>query len=60
MGFEKTTSQILFYNGVHKCISFTSLVKGEVIQANQFLIIYHERAAVIDPGVDLTYVPLTM
>ncbi|HFF5295064.1 TPA: hypothetical protein ACGDOP_003586, partial [Acinetobacter baumannii] len=22
MGFEKTTSQILFDNGVHKCISF--------------------------------------
>ncbi|WP_375037538.1 MBL fold metallo-hydrolase [Acinetobacter sp. RW6] len=60
MGFEKTTSQILFDNGVHKCISFTSLVKGEGIQANQFLIIDHERAAVIDPGGDLTYVPLTM
>ncbi len=57
---EKTTSQILFDNGVHKCISFTSLVKGEGIQANQFLIIDHERAAVIDPGGDLTYVPLTM
>lgn len=51
MGFEKTTSQILFDNGVHKCISFTSLVKGEGIQANQFLIIDHERAAVIDPVV---------
>ncbi|MFI8025401.1 MBL fold metallo-hydrolase, partial [Acinetobacter baumannii] len=48
MGFEKTTLQILFDNGVHKCISFTSLVKGEGIQANQFLIIDHERAAVID------------
>ncbi|WP_227524682.1 hypothetical protein, partial [Acinetobacter baumannii] len=24
---------MLFYNGVHKCISFTSLVKGECIQA---------------------------
>lgn len=60
MSFERTTSQILFDNGKHKCISFTSLVKGEGIQANQFLIIDHDRAAVLDPGGDLTYVPLTM
>lgn len=39
MRFKKTTSQILFDNGIHKCISFTSLIKGEGIQANQFLII---------------------
>lgn len=60
MAFERTTSQVLFDNGVHKCISFNSLVKGEGIQANQFLIVDHGRAAVIDPGGDLTYVPLTM
>ena len=60
MSFERTTSQILFDNGTHKCISFTSLVKGEGIQANQFLIIDHDRAAVLEPGGDLTYVPLTM
>lgn len=60
MAFERTTSQILFDNGSHKCISFTSLVKGEGIQANQFLIIDNKRAAVLDPGGDLTYVPLTM
>ncbi len=60
MSFDRTTSQILFDNGTHKCISFTSLVKGEGIQANQFLIIDHDRAAVLDPGGDLTYVPLTM
>lgn len=47
MSFERTTSQILFDNGQHKCISFTSLVKGEGIQANQFLIIDHDRAAVL-------------
>ena len=55
MSFERTTSQILFDNGTHKCISFTSLVKGEGIQANQFLIIDHERAAVLDPGGDLKF-----
>lgn len=60
MALERTTSQVLFDNGTHKCISFTSLVQGEGIQANQFLIIDHGRAAVLDPGGDLTYVPLTM
>ncbi len=60
MAFERTTSQVLYDDGTHKCISFTSLVKGEGVQANQFLIIDNERAAVLDPGGDLTYVPLTM
>ncbi|MEB3753114.1 MBL fold metallo-hydrolase [Acinetobacter sp. MD2(2019)] len=58
--FERTTSQVLYDNGTHKCIRFSSLVVGEGIQANQFLIIDHERAAILDPGGDLTYVPLTM
>ena len=60
MAFDRTTSQVLFDNGTHKCISFTSLAKGEGVQANQFLILDNERAAVLDPGGDLTYVPLTM
>ena len=60
MAFDRTTSQVLFDNGTHKCISFTSLVKGEGVQANQFLIIDNNRAAVLDPGGDQTYVPLTM
>ncbi|MFW1857345.1 MBL fold metallo-hydrolase [Acinetobacter defluvii] len=57
---SKTTSYVLFDNGVHKCIVFTSLVKGEGIQANQFLIINGAEGAIIDPGGDLTYTPLTM
>ena len=60
MALDRTTSQVLFDNGTHKCISFTSLVKGEGVQANQFLILNNGRAAVLDPGGDLTYVPLTM
>ena len=60
MALDRTTSQVLFDNGIHKCISFTSLVKGEGVQANQFLILDNERAAVLDPCGDLTYVPLTM
>lgn len=60
MSTQKTTSHVLFDNGTHKCVAFTNFVKGEGIQANQFLIIDHDRAAVLDPGGDLTYVPLTM
>lgn len=56
---SKTSSYTLFDNGEHKCIVFTSLVKGEGIQANQFLIINGQEGGVIDPGGDLTYSPLT-
>lgn len=51
MALDRTTSQVLFDNGTHKCISFTSLIKGEGVQANQFLIVNNNRAAVFDPGV---------
>lgn len=57
---SKTTSYTLFDNGEHKCIVFTSLVKGEGVQANQFLIVNGQDGAIIDPGGDLTYTPLTM
>jgi hypothetical protein len=60
MTFEHTTSQVLFDRDGHRCIRFSSLVKGEGVQANQFLIIDQQRAAVLDPGGDLTYMPLTM
>lgn len=55
---------ILFNNGDHQCIVFSDLVRGEGIQSNQFLIINktggETEAAVIDPGGDLTYTPLTL
>ena len=60
MTVERTTSQVLFDRDGHQCIRFSSLVKGEGVQANQFLIVDNQRAAVIDPGGDLTYMPLTM
>lgn len=53
-------AHILFDNGVHSCIQFSDLVIGEGIQANQFLLIDHGRAALIDPGGDLTYTPLNI
>lgn len=53
-------AHVLFNNGTHSCIQFSDLVVGEGIQANQFLIIDHGRAALIDPGGDLTYTPLNI
>jgi flavorubredoxin len=55
-----SSTHVLFENADHKCISFTSLVKGDGVQSNQFLIIHKGHAAVIDPGGDLTYTPLTI
>ena len=55
-----SASRVLFDNGEHKCLAFSSLVKGEGVQSNQFLIVHKGHAAVIDPGGDLTYTPLTI
>ncbi|MCP5140830.1 MAG: FprA family A-type flavoprotein [Chromatiales bacterium] len=50
----------LYDDGTHKCLSFSNLVEGSGIQSNQFLIIDGDHEAVIDPGGELTFVPLTM
>lgn len=55
----------IFDDGVHKVIVFSDLVQGdEGIQSNQFLILNKDNGetngAVIDPGGDLTYTPLTL
>jgi flavorubredoxin len=62
----------LFDDGSHKCIAFSDLVvcdgdkedKGaktcDSVQANQFLIVNNEHAALIDPGGNLTYSRLFM
>lgn len=55
-----SSAYVLFENADHKCISFSSLVKGDGVQSNQFLIIHKGHAAVVDPGGDLTYTPLTI
>lgn len=56
--------QTIFDNGTHKIIVFSDLVQGEGIQSNQFLILNTDNGetngAVIDPGGDLTYTPLTL
>ncbi|MFE8069940.1 MBL fold metallo-hydrolase [Marinobacteraceae bacterium S3BR75-40.1] len=51
---------ILFDNGHHKCLMFDSLVTGEGVQSNQFLLVDGEHEALIDPGGDLTYIPLSV
>lgn len=56
---NKTVSYSLYKKDGHQCIVFTSLVKGEGIQANQFLILNNGEGAILDPGGDLTYSPLT-
>lgn len=53
-------AHILFKQAGHECIQFSELVTGEGIQSNQFLLINNGRAALIDPGGDLTYTPLNI
>ncbi|MEE3157614.1 MAG: MBL fold metallo-hydrolase [Pseudomonadota bacterium] len=52
--------RVLFDNGVHKVLCFDQLVSGDGVQSNQFLIIDHDQHALLDPGGDLTYTPLSM
>lgn len=51
----------LFRNDQHACIAFSDLVRGDDgVQANQFLIIDGTESALIDPGGDLLYTPLSL
>ncbi len=50
----------LFNNSKHKCLCFDDLVAGDGVQSNQFLIVDNDEYAIIDPGGDLTYTPLSM
>lgn len=49
----------LYNENGHRCLAFTDLVDGEGIPSNQFLIVDENHAALIDPGGDLTYIPLS-
>jgi len=53
-------ANILFQNDDHLVLTFSDLVTGEGIQANQLAIIRKGHSAIFDPGGDLTYMPLTM
>ena len=41
-------------------LTFSDLVKGTGIQANQMAIFHDGHSAVFDPGGNLTYMPLSM
>jgi flavorubredoxin len=53
-------TDVLFSAEGHQCLRFANLVEGEGIQSNQFLITHGDHAAVLDPGGDLTYTPLSI
>lgn len=59
---QSKTSTLLFSDRErnHHCLVFSNLVSGSGIQSNQFLVLHGGHAAVIDPGGDLTYTPLTI
>lgn len=51
---------VLYRRDGHSCMVFNDLVSGHGVQANQFLIIDENHTALIDPGGDLTYTPLSI
>lgn len=53
-------ARVLFDNGNHKVLCFDQLVTGDGVQSNQFLIIDGDQHALLDPGGDLTYMPLSL
>lgn len=53
-------NHILYDDGYHKCIAFSMPAEDEIVPSNQFLVIDGQEAALIDPGGDLTFSPLTM
>jgi len=52
--------KILYRKGDHVCVAFNDLVEGGGVQANQFLIMSGGQSILLDPGGDLTYIPLNM
>ena len=56
-------SKVLYESNGHVCLAFTDLVDdshGEAVQSNQFLVVDHGHAALIDPGGQMTYSELYM
>ena len=54
------SATVLYNKDGHQCMAFNTLVEGHGIQANQFLVVDGDHAALLDPGGDLTYTPLTI
>ena len=53
-------ADILFESDGHLVVRYADLVRGEGVQANQFAIRHGDHGALIDPGGDLTFTPLTI
>lgn len=51
---------ILYDDGHHKCVAFTMPEEDESVPSNQFMIMNGDDVALIDPGGDLTFVPLSI
>lgn len=60
MNSANIKAQIVFSDPGHKVYAFTNLVTGEGVQSNQFLIVSGNDSLLLDPGGDLTYIPLTL
>ncbi len=52
--------EVLYRRGGHYCLAFIDLVTGQGVQSNQFLIVNGEKSILLDPGGDLTYIPLNI
>ncbi len=51
----------LYKTATHACVMFTNLVPDEeAVQANQFLIVDHGEAVILDPGGNMTYNELSL
>lgn len=48
----------LYNDGSHLCLLFQNLVSGEAVQSNQVIILDQGQAAVLDPGGEMTFIPL--
>lgn len=60
MKSSSSAATVLYRKDGHVCMVFSNLVTGHGVQANQFLIIDGEHSALIDPGGELTYSPLSI
>lgn len=51
---------ILYDDGHHKCVAFSMPHGSESVPSNQFMIMDGDEVAILDPGGDLTFTPLTI
>ncbi len=57
---QEQQAKTIFKEDGHRILVFNDLVSGDGIQSNQFLIVSGNDSILLDPGGDLTYIPLTL